>query len=67
MVLDQEKTVVPLSSVISKGALGAQVKMWRDRMEVADIAVSYMLLRNLSLSGNYSSQFGWAAGLDIKF
>ncbi len=28
---------------------------------------SYMLFRNLSLSGNYSSQFGWGAGLDLRF
>ncbi|WP_262494803.1 cupredoxin domain-containing protein [Balneicella halophila] len=32
---------VPLSAVISRGALGAQLKMWRDRMEGADVADIY--------------------------
>ncbi len=31
-------TAVPLSRVIKEGALGAQFKFWRDRMEGADIA-----------------------------
>lgn len=34
-------TAVPLSRVIKEGALGAQVKFWRDRMEGADIADIY--------------------------
>ncbi|SDE50239.1 multicopper oxidase domain-containing protein [Riemerella columbipharyngis] len=34
-------TAVPLSQVISRGALGAQLKMWRDRMEAPDIADVY--------------------------
>ena len=34
-------TAVPLSSVIKGGALGAQFKFWRDRMEGADIADIY--------------------------
>ena len=34
-------TAVPLSRVISEGALGAQFKFWRDRMEGADIADIY--------------------------
>ncbi len=34
-------TSVPLSRVIAKGAFGAQLKMWRDRMEGADIADIY--------------------------
>ena len=34
-------TAVPLSRVIKKGALGAQFKFWRDRMEGADIADVY--------------------------
>tara|TARA_B100001121_G_C18697831_1_gene625823 strand:- start:1239 stop:3479 length:2241 start_codon:yes stop_codon:yes gene_type:complete len=34
-------TAVPLSRVISEGALGAQLKFWRDRMEGADIADIY--------------------------
>ncbi len=34
-------TAVPLSSVIKEGALGAQFKFWRDRMEGADIADIY--------------------------
>ena len=34
-------TSVPLSSVIKEGALGAQFKFWRDRMEGADIADVY--------------------------
>lgn len=34
-------TSVPLSRVISEGALGAQFKFWRDRMEGADIADIY--------------------------
>ena len=34
-------TSVPLSRVIGRGALGAQLKMWRDRMEGADIADIY--------------------------
>lgn len=31
-------TAVPFSRVIAEGAVGAQFKMWRDRMEGADIA-----------------------------
>ena len=34
-------TAVPLSRVIKEGALGAQFKFWRDRMEGADIADVY--------------------------
>ena len=34
-------TAVPLSRVIAEGALGAQLKFWRDRMEGADIADIY--------------------------
>ncbi|MAO07831.1 MAG: copper oxidase [Alteromonas sp.] len=34
-------TSVPLSRVIQRGAFGAQLKMWRDRMEGADIADIY--------------------------
>ncbi|MBT8324711.1 MAG: multicopper oxidase domain-containing protein [Winogradskyella sp.] len=34
-------TSVPLSSVVKEGALGAQFKFWRDRMEGADIADIY--------------------------
>ena len=34
-------TAVPFSRVISKGAFGAQIKFWRDRMEGADIADIY--------------------------
>ena len=34
-------TAVPLSRVISEGAVGAQLKFWRDRMEGADIADIY--------------------------
>jgi hypothetical protein len=34
-------TAVPLSRVIEEGALGAQFKFWRDRMEGADIADIY--------------------------
>lgn len=34
-------TAVPLSRVIKEGALGAQLKFWRDRMEGADIADIY--------------------------
>ncbi|WP_010136796.1 multicopper oxidase domain-containing protein [Ochrovirga pacifica] len=34
-------TAVPLSRVIKEGALGAQLKFWRDRMEGADIADVY--------------------------
>lgn len=34
-------TSVPLSRVIKEGALGAQFKFWRDRMEGADIADIY--------------------------
>lgn len=34
-------TAVPLSRVIKEGALGAQFKFWRDRMEGADIADIY--------------------------
>ena len=34
-------TSVPLSRVIKEGALGAQFKFWRDRMEGADIADVY--------------------------
>lgn len=34
-------TAVPLSRVIKKGALGAQFKFWRDRMEGADISDIY--------------------------
>ncbi|MCF8224800.1 MAG: multicopper oxidase domain-containing protein [Bacteroidales bacterium] len=34
-------TAVPLSRVIAQGGFGAQLKMWRDRMEGADIADIY--------------------------
>lgn len=34
-------TAVPLSQAIGQGGLGAQLKMWRDRMEGADIADVY--------------------------
>lgn len=34
-------TSVPLGRVISQGALGAQIKFWRDRMDGADIADIY--------------------------
>ena len=34
-------TAVPLSRVIKEGALGAQFKFWRDRMEGADISDIY--------------------------
>lgn len=34
-------TAVPLSRAIRKGAFGAQLKFWRDRMEGADIADIY--------------------------
>ncbi|WP_318345696.1 multicopper oxidase domain-containing protein [Flagellimonas baculiformis] len=34
-------TAVPLGRVIKEGALGAQLKFWRDRMEGADIADIY--------------------------
>lgn len=34
-------TAVPLNRVFARGAFGAQVKMWRDRMEGADIADVY--------------------------
>ena len=34
-------TAVPLSRVIKEGALGAQFKFWRDRMDGADIADVY--------------------------
>lgn len=34
-------TSVPFSRAISRGAFGAQLKMWRDRMEGADIADIY--------------------------
>ena len=34
-------TAVPLSRVLKEGALGAQFKFWRDRMEGADIADIY--------------------------
>jgi CopA family copper-resistance protein len=34
-------TAVPLNRVIKRGALGAQFKFWRDRMEGADIADIY--------------------------
>lgn len=34
-------TSVPLSLAIARGAFGAQLKMWRDRMEGADIADIY--------------------------
>lgn len=34
-------TAVPLSSAIAQGGFGAQLKMWRDRMEGADIADIY--------------------------
>ena len=34
-------TAVPLSRVIKEGAMGAQFKFWRDRMEGADIADIY--------------------------
>lgn len=34
-------TAVPLSGAIARGAFGAQLKMWRDRMEGADIADIY--------------------------
>ncbi len=34
-------TSVPLSRVIAQGGFGAQLKMWRDRMEGADIADIY--------------------------
>ncbi|MCK8480960.1 multicopper oxidase domain-containing protein [Psychroserpens algicola] len=34
-------TAVPLSRVVKEGALGAQFKFWRDRMEGADIADIY--------------------------
>ena len=34
-------TSVPLSRAIARGAFGAQLKMWRDRMEGADIADIY--------------------------
>ena len=34
-------TAVPLSRAIAQGGLGAQLKMWRDRMEGADIADIY--------------------------
>jgi len=34
-------TAVPLSQTISQGGFGAQLKMWRDRMEGADIADIY--------------------------
>lgn len=34
-------TAVPLGRIIKEGALGAQLKFWRDRMEGADIADIY--------------------------
>ena len=34
-------TAVPLSRAIAQGGIGAQLKMWRDRMEGADIADIY--------------------------
>lgn len=34
-------TAVPLSKAIAQGGFGAQLKMWRDRMEGADIADIY--------------------------
>lgn len=34
----EKGTAVPLSRVIVRGAFGSQLKMWRDRMEGADIA-----------------------------
>lgn len=37
----KKRTAVPLSRVIARGALGAQIKFWRDRMEGADIADIY--------------------------
>ncbi|OEK03039.1 copper oxidase [Roseivirga sp. 4D4] len=37
----KKNTAVPLSRVIGEGALGAQLKFWRDRMEGADIADIY--------------------------
>ncbi|KPM49644.1 multicopper oxidase domain-containing protein [Jiulongibacter sediminis] len=37
----KKKTAVPLNRVIGRGALGAQLKFWRDRMEGADIADIY--------------------------
>ena len=37
----KKRTSVPLSLAIAKGGFGAQLKMWRDRMEGADIADIY--------------------------
>jgi CopA family copper-resistance protein len=37
----KKETAVPLSRVIARGALGPQIKFWRDRMESADIADIY--------------------------
>lgn len=34
----KKETAVPFSRVVAEGAVGAQLKMWRDRMEGADIA-----------------------------
>lgn len=49
-------TAVPLSQVVSRGALGAQVKFWRDRMEGADIADIYYptFLANGKKEADYS-------------
>ncbi len=37
----KKKTIAPLNRVIKQGALGAQLKFWRQRMESADIADVY--------------------------
>jgi CopA family copper-resistance protein len=37
----KKRTAVPLASAIAQKGLGAQMKMWRDRMEGADIADIY--------------------------
>ncbi len=37
----KKKTAVPLSRAVARGAFGVQLKMWRDRMEGADIADIY--------------------------
>ncbi|MEP5254590.1 MAG: multicopper oxidase domain-containing protein [Winogradskyella arenosi] len=48
-------TAVPLSRAIARGAFGAQLQMWRDRMEGADIADIYYpaFLSNGKAIANY--------------
>ena len=41
MVWNKKGTSTPLNQVIGRGAFGAQIDFWRQRMEGADIADIY--------------------------